>query len=265
MGKLSYVDFAWPPSSLSCLKPVAQILLQSADWSRLSSNYIKWKWLPYHWTQLITRHLLMANGIWAFQVALVVNTYLAMQVRCEFEPWVRKIPWRREWQPTPVFLPRESHGQKCLEGYSPWGRRVGHNWSNSIHTHTRNGIRSRISLTKYFLKDYTWLKNRGSTITAKWEKQSHWMGNITVQRSWIYSYLWSSCGQVLRNNEEILAYHQTFNVKFSGHSSDLFSKWNKMLCLVDGRVVIWIYLQHLKSLLWDLRLVPSNPFSLLYI
>ena len=135
----------------------------------------------------------------------------------------------------------------------------------NTHTHTRNGIRSRISLTKYFLKDYTWLKNRGSTITAKWEKQSHWMGNITVQRSWIYSYLWSSCGQVLRNNEEILAYHQTFNVKFSGHSSDLFSKWNKMLCLVDGRVVIWIYLQHLKSLLWDLRLVPSNPFSLLYI
>ena len=135
MGKLSYVDFAWPPSSLSCLKSVAQILLQSADWSRLSSNYIKWKWLPYHWTQLITRHLLMANGIWAFQVALVVNTYLAMQVRCEFEPWVRKIPWRREWQPTPVFLPRESHGQRCLAGFSPQGhtesdtmRQLGTHW-----------------------------------------------------------------------------------------------------------------------------------------
>ena len=126
----------------------------------------------------------------------------------------------------------------------------------NTHTHTRNGIQSRISLTKYFLKDYTWLKNKGSTITTKWEKQSHWTGNVTVQRSWIYSYLWSSCGQVLRNNEEILAYHQTFNVKFLGHSSDLFSKWNKMLCLVDGRVVIWIYLQHLKNLLWDLRLVP---------
>ena len=31
------------------------------------------------------------------------------------------IPWRREWQPTPVFLPTESHGQRILEGYSPWG------------------------------------------------------------------------------------------------------------------------------------------------
>ena len=32
----------------------------------------------------------------------------------------QKIPWRREWQPTPVFLPAESHGQRSLEGYSPW-------------------------------------------------------------------------------------------------------------------------------------------------
>ena len=34
-----------------------------------------------------------------------------------FDPWVRKIPWRREWQPTPVFLPEESHGQRSLVGY----------------------------------------------------------------------------------------------------------------------------------------------------
>ena len=41
--------------------------------------------------------------------------------RCEFHLWVRKIPWRREWQPTPVFLPRKSHGHRSLVGYSPWG------------------------------------------------------------------------------------------------------------------------------------------------
>ena len=35
-----------------------------------------------------------------------------------FKTWVRKIPWRRAWQPTPVFLPGESHGQRSLEGYS---------------------------------------------------------------------------------------------------------------------------------------------------
>ena len=38
----------------------------------------------------------------------------------ETPPWVGKIPWRREWLPTPVFLPGESHGQRSLVGYSPW-------------------------------------------------------------------------------------------------------------------------------------------------
>ena len=39
--------------------------------------------------------------------------------RCGFDPWVGKIPWRRAWQPTPVFLPGESYGQRSLGGYSP--------------------------------------------------------------------------------------------------------------------------------------------------
>ena len=39
--------------------------------------------------------------------------------RCRFDPWVRKIPWRRAWQPTPVFLPGESYGQRSLGVYSP--------------------------------------------------------------------------------------------------------------------------------------------------
>ena len=38
-----------------------------------------------------------------------------------FDPWVGKIPWRRKWQPTPIFLPGESHGRRSLVGYSPWG------------------------------------------------------------------------------------------------------------------------------------------------
>ena len=45
-------------------------------------------------------------------------------------PGVRKIPWRRKWQPTPVLLPEKSRGQRSLGGYSPWGRkRVGHDWA----------------------------------------------------------------------------------------------------------------------------------------
>ena len=41
--------------------------------------------------------------------------------RCGFDPWIRKIPWRRKWQHTPVFFPGEFYGQRSLEGYSPWG------------------------------------------------------------------------------------------------------------------------------------------------
>ena len=40
--------------------------------------------------------------------------------RCKFNPWFGKIPWRRAWQLTPVFLPGESHGERTLEGCSPW-------------------------------------------------------------------------------------------------------------------------------------------------
>ena len=38
-----------------------------------------------------------------------------------FDPWLGKIPWRREWLPSPVFWPGDFHGQRSLEGYSPWG------------------------------------------------------------------------------------------------------------------------------------------------
>ena len=40
-----------------------------------------------------------------------------------FHLWVRKIPWSRKWQPTPLFLLGEFHGQKTLEVYSPWGHK----------------------------------------------------------------------------------------------------------------------------------------------
>ena len=49
--------------------------------------------------------------------------------RRRFHPWVRKIPWRRKWQPTPRFLPGESHGQRSLVDYSPVGsQRVWQDW-----------------------------------------------------------------------------------------------------------------------------------------
>ena len=49
-----------------------------------------------------------------------------------FDPWDRKIPWRRKWQPTPVFLPGKSHRQRSLVGCSPGSQRVGHDWEHSM-------------------------------------------------------------------------------------------------------------------------------------
>ena len=43
--------------------------------------------------------------------------------RCGFNLWVEKVTWRRAWQPTPVFLPGKSHGQRNLADYSPWGHK----------------------------------------------------------------------------------------------------------------------------------------------
>ena len=56
--------------------------------------------------------------------------------RCKFDPWLRTIPWRRKWHPSPVFLPEKSHGQRSLPGYV---HGVAKNWtwlSDWAHTHT---------------------------------------------------------------------------------------------------------------------------------
>ena len=62
----------------------------------------------------------------SLQKQLALRTSLALRIclpheRPGFDLWVGKIPWRRKWQPTPVFLPGEFHGQRSLVGYSPWG------------------------------------------------------------------------------------------------------------------------------------------------
>ena len=76
-------------------------------------------WLNTHGTFKISTEM---GEEGAFLVAQMVKNPPAMQ-----ETQVRslgwKIPWRRKWQPTPVFLPGELHGQRSFTGYSPWGGR----------------------------------------------------------------------------------------------------------------------------------------------
>ena len=62
--------------------------------------------------------------------------------RCEFNLWVRKIPWRRACQPTPAFFPGKSHGQRSLVGYSPWG-------------HKESDIAEHACTSKYIFQSHT--------------------------------------------------------------------------------------------------------------
>ena len=63
----------------------------------------------------------------------VVKEFAFKCRRRRFNSWVRKIPWSRKWQPTPVFLPGKFHGQRSLAGYSPWGHKESDTTEHTAH------------------------------------------------------------------------------------------------------------------------------------
>ena len=99
---------------------------------------IAWPWTIYHCGQQVKQFLFMLLCFSTMSVELwwLHAKESACQCRrCRIDPWVWKIPWRRKWLPTPVFLSGESHGQRDLEGYSPWGhKRVKHNLMTTTTT-----------------------------------------------------------------------------------------------------------------------------------
>ena len=64
-----------------------------------------------------------------------------------FDSWVKKIPWRRKWQPTPVFLPGKSHGQRSMAGSGPWDGRVKTRLTHSQERRLRHPPCHQVSLT----------------------------------------------------------------------------------------------------------------------
>ena len=84
--------------------------------------------------------------------------------RFRFHPWIRKIPWRRKWQPTPVFLHGKSHGQKSMECYSSWGcKRVGHDLASKQQHQQRRENKRRKGLEQFNV-DYDAI----STSISRW-------------------------------------------------------------------------------------------------
>ena len=71
--------------------------------------------------------------------------------RCGFDPWVGNIPWRKPWQPTPVFLLGKFHGQRSLVDYSPWGCKD-LDMTEQLNTHTQ--LLDRIQQWRLQLLDF---------------------------------------------------------------------------------------------------------------
>ena len=74
--------------------------------------------------------------------------------RRRLDPWVRKIPWRRAWQPTAVFLPGESHGQRSLVGHSPWGHKELDTTEMHAHTYTYSKFNSGIQFPSFIFSSH---------------------------------------------------------------------------------------------------------------
>ena len=79
--------------------------------------------------------------------------------RLSFNPWVRKVSWRRKWQPAPVFLPGRCHGQRSLGAYSPWGYETG--WhalaTKWQHKNTRTTLFWLLYLCNKFWNQKVWV------------------------------------------------------------------------------------------------------------
>ena len=102
---------------------------------RILAGYSPWDCKESDTTEWLNTFSL--SLLWASQVALVVRNQPASvgDVRNVFSPWVGRIHCRRTWQPTPVFLPGEVHGQRSLVGYSPRGHKESDTTQPCMHAH----------------------------------------------------------------------------------------------------------------------------------
>ena len=122
--------------------------------------------------------------------------------RPRFDPWVGKIPWRRAWQPTPVFLPGESHGQRSLVGYSPWGYKESvtskHSTVQCVYVYPQFPILSLFTLVKAMVFPVVMYECENWTI-EKAERQ-----RIDALELWCWRRLLRAPWTARRSNQSIL-------------------------------------------------------------
>ena len=107
----------------------------------------------------------------------------ARDARDGFDPWVGKIPWRRKWQPAPVFLPGGSHGQRSLVDYSPWGHQesdITEKWE-----HTCYNKMGKLLSTSKMIERVKWVPrykhslNESEIISLHLYSQRNWLSVVS--------------------------------------------------------------------------------------
>ena len=79
--------------------------------------------LKCHTTKDNIKRIRDGNGLTGRDISRVKNNKIYPGLWRGFNPWFRKIPWGRKWQPAPIFSPEKSHAQRSLVGYSLWDRK----------------------------------------------------------------------------------------------------------------------------------------------
>ena len=136
------------------------------DWTRVKASHwhIPWDKNNFAITTTLSSNLSLKIDLQiTYSERLPVKSYLSVGsdsylswnqsicLQCRrpgFDPWVGKIPWRRQQQPTPVFLPGKFHGRQSLVGYCPWGRKESDTTKWLHFTSCRKGNRH----CSYYLK-----------------------------------------------------------------------------------------------------------------
>ena len=107
-------------------------------------------------------------------------------MRLRFSPWVGTIPWRRKWQPTPVFLLEKFHGQRSLAGYSPWGHKE-LDTSEQMNAHTRARTHTHTQSQHFFHEILSeWNPFRKSKVTLAFTILAQHYQHYTVHKHFIF-------------------------------------------------------------------------------
>ena len=129
-----YIYFSFPGNSEQLQMEISAwaLLGPRADWAKICLNGILIN-MNFIWKEVSGGKMILKNPIMT-PPGKEPTCQCRRYKRHGFDPSVEKIPWRRKQQPTPVFLPGESHGQKSLEAYGSWGltQVSRHAWSFSV-------------------------------------------------------------------------------------------------------------------------------------